>query len=91
MIDMVQYLYYIGLACCAVLSIWLIVKIFAAPVKGILKFILHAAFGFLILFAVNLVGGFFDFYIPFNGVSAIIAGIGGVPGVVLLILIHLMF
>ena len=91
MIAMVQYLYYIGIACCAVLSIWLIIKIFAAPIKGILKFLLHALCGFLILLAVNLVGGFFDFYIPFNWLSAIVAGIGGIPGVILLILIHLMF
>ena len=66
-------------------------KIFAAPIKGILKFLLHALLGYLILFAVNLIGGFFNFYIPFTWLSAIIAGVGGIPGVILLVLMHLLF
>ena len=74
-----------------VLGIWLIIKIFAAPIKGILKFVLHAAVGFLILLVVNIIGGFFDFYIPLNWISVILAGIGGIPGVILLILIRLLF
>lgn len=73
------------------LGIWLLIKIFAAPIKGILKFLLHALLGFVILLAVNLIGGFFDFYIPLTWLSAIIAGIGGIPGVILLILLHLLF
>ena len=88
---MTQYLYYAGIAVCLVLGAWLIVKIFAAPIKGILKFLLHALLGFLILFAVNLIGGFFNFYIPFTWLSAIIAGVGGIPGVILLVLMHLLF
>ena len=61
------------------------------PIKGILKFILHAAVGLLILIAVNVIGGFFDFYIPLTWISVILAGVGGIPGVILLILIHLLF
>ena len=89
--NMMHYLYYAGLACCLILGIWLIVKVLSAPIKGILKFLLHAGSGFLILLAVNLVGGFLDFYIPFTWLSAIVAGIGGIPGVILLILIHILF
>ena len=87
---MTQYLSYAGIVICLVLGIWLLVKILAAPIKGILKFLLHALFGFLVLFAVNLVGGFFNFYIPFTWISVIVAGVGGIPGVILLILIHLL-
>ena len=88
---MKEYLFYAGVLCCMVLGIWLIIKIFAVPIKGILKFVLHAAVGFLILLVVNIIGGFFDFYIPLNWISVILAGIGGIPGVILLILIHLLF
>ena len=91
MSKMNEYLFYAGLICCIVLGVWLIIKIFAAPIKGILKLLLHAALGLLILFAVNLVGGFFNFYIPFNWISVLLAGLGGIPGVILLILIHLLF
>ena len=61
-----EYLFYAGIVCCIVLGIWLIIKIFAAPIKGILKLLLHAVVGLLILIAVNFVGGFFDFSIPLN-------------------------
>ena len=88
---MTHYLYYIGLIGCAVLGIWLLIKIFASPIKGILKFLLHALLGYLILFAVNFIGGFFNFYIPLNWLTAILAGVGGIPGVLLLILIQLLF
>ena len=88
---MTQYLYYIGIALCLALGVWLIVKVLAAPIKGILKFLLHAALGFVILLAVNLIGGFFNYYIPFTWVTAVVAGIGGIPGVLLLILIHFLF
>ena len=88
---MTQYLSYFGLAVCLILGIWLIFKVLAAPIKGILKFVLHVFLGLLILFAVNLVGGFFDLYIPFTWLSVLVAGIGGVPGVILLLLIHLLF
>lgn len=88
---MKEYLFYAGVLCCIVLGIWLLIKILAAPIKGILKFILHATVGLLILIAVNVIGGFFDFYIPLTWISVILAGVGGIPGVILLILIHLLF
>ena len=88
---MTQILTYAGVGVCIILGVWLLIKIFAAPIRGILKFLLHVLLGLLILFAVNLVGGFFNFYIPFTWLSAIVAGVGGVPGVILLILIHLLF
>ncbi|MBQ9662890.1 MAG: pro-sigmaK processing inhibitor BofA family protein [Oscillospiraceae bacterium] len=81
----------IGMAALAVLLIVVVVKILAAPIKGILKFLLHAGLGLLILFGVNLVGGFFNFYIPFSWLSVVIAGLGGIPGVILIVLYHLLF
>ena len=81
----------VGMIAVAILLLVVVVKILAAPIKGILKFLLHAGLGLLILFGVNIVGGFFDFYIPFTVVTVLVAGLGGVPGVILLILIHLLF
>ena len=43
------------------------------------------------LFAVNLVGGFLDFSVPFTLLTILIAGIGGVPGVILIVLYYLIF
>ena len=81
----------IGMVVTAILLIVVLVKILAAPIKGILKFLLHAGLGLIILFVVNFVGGFFDFYIPVNWISVIIAGVGGIPGVILVILYYLLF
>ena len=84
------YLYYFGLAAFAVLAGWLVLKLLAAPIKGLLKFALHAGSGFLLLVIVNFVGGYFDFYIPFTWPAVLISGIGGIPGVLLLALYKLL-
>ena len=84
-------LYYIGAAAFAVVLILFLIKVLAAPIKGILKLLFHVVLGFLMLFAVNLVGGFLDFSVPFSLLTILIAGIGGVPGVVLIVLYYLIF
>ena len=81
----------IGMIAAAVLLIYVVIKILAAPIKGILKFLLHAGLGLLILFGVNFIGGFFNFYIPYTWITILVSGLGGIPGVILLILIHLLF
>ena len=72
------------------LSIFLLIKLLAAPIKGLLKFARHAGLGLLILVAVNFIGGFFDFTIPFTWITVLVAGLGGIPGVILLVLIYLL-
>lgn len=79
-----------GMIAISVLSVFLLVKLLAAPIKGLLKFLLHAALGLAILLGVNFVGSYFDFYIPITWITALVAGIGGIPGVVLLVLVYLL-
>ena len=78
-----------GMIAIAALSVFLIVKLLAAPIRGLIKFLLHAALGLAILLAVNFIGGYFGFFIPINWITALVAGIGGIPGVVLLVLVYL--
>ena len=85
-----DYLIDIGMLAIAGLSIFLLIKLLAAPIKGLLKFALHAGLGLLILVAVNFIGGFFDFTIPFTWITVLVAGLGGIPGVILLVLIYLL-
>lgn len=87
---MTNFLVDIGMIAIAVLLIFLLIKILAAPIKGIIKFLLHAALGLVILLVVNFVGDYFDFYIPITWVTALVSGVGGIPGVILLILIYLL-
>ena len=42
----------------------------------------------MLLFIFNFIGGFFDFSLGINTVNALVAGILGIPGVILLVLIQ---
>ncbi|MBR5614847.1 MAG: pro-sigmaK processing inhibitor BofA family protein [Clostridia bacterium] len=63
-------------------------RIFAKPIKWLLKLIINGVLGGLILAAVNFVGGFAGIFIAINPLTALIAGLLGVPGVILVILLQ---
>ena len=65
-------------------------KIFILPLKTILKFILNSGVGGIIIFIINLIGGFWNFHIGLNIFTSIIVGILGVPGTILVIMIKLL-
>ena len=82
----------IGMIAFAVILIIVVVRLLAKPIKALLKFLLHAAVGIALLYAVNFIGGrYFGFVVEPNTLHLIVAGIGGVPGVVLLVLYQLLF
>ena len=74
----------------ALLSVVILIKILAAPVKLVVKLLLNAACGFLLLVVVNIVSGFFDFSIEINLVNTLIAGCFGIPGALLLVLLKIL-
>jgi inhibitor of the pro-sigma K processing machinery len=57
------------------------------PIRVIGNLAVKLVVGALLLFFVNAFGSFINFYIPINGVTAMVSGLLGVPGVALLILI----
>ena len=73
-----------------VVSVLVVLKIFAAPIKLVFKLLLNMVSGFLLLILANLISGFFDFAIAINLVNCLISGVFGVPGVILLIVIKLL-
>ncbi|HSH34900.1 pro-sigmaK processing inhibitor BofA family protein [Schnuerera sp.] len=58
------------------------------PIKIIIKLIINGILGGILLFIVNLVGGFIGIGIVINPLTAIIAGIFGIPGIILLLIIQ---
>lgn len=68
--------------------VFILCRIFVKPLKWLLKLLFNGVLGGLILAAVNFVGGFAGVYVVINPLSALIAGILGVPGVVLVILLQ---
>ena len=79
-----EMLYTILLAAAVVVAIYVLIKILAAPIKKIFKLLLNAVCGFVLLFIANFIGGFFNFAIPVNILTCIIAGAFGIPGVIFL-------
>ena len=82
----------IGMMAFLILAVVVVVRILAKPIKALLKFALHAATGILVFYAVNYVGGrFFGFTMEPTNLRLVIAGLGGVPGVALMVLYQLLF
>ena len=74
-----------------VFLLWLIIKLFSTPIKWALKILLHALLGFVMLFVFNFLGGFIGLELTVGWLSAIVAGILGIPGIILLLLIENFF
>ena len=77
-----EYVIFIG----ALISVLIISKILAWPLKQMIKLILNVAVGIALLVLINYLGRAFNFNIPFNMVTAGISGFFGVPGILLLII-----
>lgn len=71
----------------AVIFLLLFFKILGSSLKWILKLLLNAVTGFMILFLVNIVGGIIGIGLDLNWINALVAGFFGAPGVVVLLVI----
>lgn len=69
--------------------LYILAKLIFGPIKLVIRLCVSAILGGLLLIIVNYIGAGFDFHIPLNPITALVAGILGVPGVVLLALIEL--
>ncbi|GBG56047.1 pro-sigmaK processing inhibitor BofA [Sporomusaceae bacterium FL31] len=69
-----------------IILIYLIGRIFLMPLKLVFRLIYNGIIGGIMLWVVNLVGGYIGFTIGINVITALIAGFLGIPGVILLIL-----
>lgn len=68
-----------------------VIQLFSAPLKLALKVLLNTLLGFAALFLLNLARGFTGFALGMNLFNALVIGILGVPGLVLLVLLKLVF
>ena len=69
--------------------IGLLIRLLKTPLKLALKIFLHALMGFVFLFIFNFLGAWVGIGIPVTWPSAIITGIFGVPGVVILLILQI--
>lgn len=70
------------------LLIYIIGKTMMFPFKLVMKLLINAVVGGVVLWVVNYVGAFINFHIPLNPITALTVGFLGVPGIILLIVIQ---
>lgn len=75
------------LAC--IIFIFIFGKIFIWPLKSILKLIFNSILGGVLIYIINLVGMNFEFHIGLNLLTAVIVGLLGIPGAILLIVLKI--
>lgn len=72
-----------------IVAAYFFLRLLSAPLKLAIKLLLHAGLGFLLLLVEEIIGGFFDFSLGINFVNCLVAGILGIPGVIIMVLIKL--
>lgn len=65
-------------------------KMLLIPLRVVFNLIVNAVIGGGVLLVLNLIGGFWSFNIGVNPITALVAGLLGVPGVLLLIGLRLL-
>lgn len=68
-----------------IIFLFLIGKFLVLPLKSIAKVIGNSILGGVLIFIINAIGSIWEFHIGLNIGTAIVTGILGIPGVVLLI------
>ena len=79
-----EYLVFIG----EVIAVFIILKILAWPIKKIMKMVINIIIGGLLLILVNYIGANFGFVIPVNWITALVVGILGIPGLIILAILQ---
>jgi len=74
-----------------IILLFILGRVLLVPMKVVLKLVYNALLGAISLIALNFVGGLLGFHITFNIITAFIVGTLGIPGVILLIILELVF
>ncbi|MDI9441495.1 MAG: pro-sigmaK processing inhibitor BofA [Firmicutes bacterium] len=73
-----------------VLLLYILGRALLIPLKAIFNLIVNAVIGGGVLLIINFIGGFWGFSIGVNPITALIVGLLGVPGVILLVALRLL-
>lgn len=59
------------------------------PIRILIKLLINSLIGGVFLFVFNLIGGIFGLFIAINPLNAVIVGVLGIPGVILLLIMQI--
>jgi inhibitor of the pro-sigma K processing machinery len=65
--------------------IYILAYIFYIPLQYVMRLITGTLLGGALLWIINLLGGSFGFSVAINPITALVSGLLGIPGVVLII------
>lgn len=71
-----------------IFALYVVGYMFLVPIKILLRLLINSAAGAVSILLINWIGGFWGIHISLNLLSAVLIGVLGVPGAVLLILYH---
>ena len=72
----------------AIVILFIVLKLISLPLKLIIKLMVNAFLGGAILFLINLVGARFGFVLDINWLTSLLVGFLGVPGVIVVVILH---
>lgn len=81
----------IGAVVICILLVVMLFKIIKTPLKWAFKLLINAASGFIALVILNFFGGIVGLSLTVNLINCLVAGILGLPGVVLLLVLKYVF
>ena len=73
----------------AIAVLFILLKILSLPMKLIIKLVVNGLIGGVVIWVINLIGASFGFTIALNWITALVVGILGIPGVIILAIIQL--
>lgn len=71
-----------------IIMLFIFAKLLLVPLKIVWKLVVNALIGGITLIIINFIGGFFGFSIDINIITALVTGILGAPGVVIILLLQ---
>ena len=77
----------IAIVLIAIVAVFLLIKLLTAPIRFAGKMLINALVGFVVLFLLNFAGNIVGISLGINWFNALVVGIFGAPGVVLLLLL----
>ncbi len=70
--------------------LYIILQVLFKPVKLLWKLAINSLMGLVLLLIFNYIGAYFQFDLPVNIITVLIAGFLGLPGIILLICFQLL-
>ena len=71
-----------------VLGVIIVLRLLAKPIRFIFKLLINTVLGFVLLWLVNFFGGDLGVALELSLLNALVVGLLGIPGVLLLLAIH---